>query len=255
MRRVAFLAIGVILVATACRPTARAPSAAYYRPTIILYGDSMMAQAHAQLKADLAASHPGARIIDRFFAGTALCDWLPKMQGADANIGATLVVMTFAGSWALSPCMAQADYVTETFLYWHQVIGLWVARGVQVVIGSVPPAVGETDASTAPWDLTQQIAHGVVNAYANTGLAHYANTGPAFVGAGGVYPLSLPCLRSEGPAQGCVNGMIRVRAEANNVHFYCQGLTPPIEISACVGYSSGILRWSRVVDRAARSLG
>jgi hypothetical protein len=68
---------------------------------------------------------------------------------------------------------------------------------------------------------------------------------PRFVAAGqavhenGAYTDTLPCLPDEGPARGCVNGRIAVRA-ADGVHF----------AASAPGYSSGARRFADAIDAA-----
>jgi len=68
---------------------------------------------------------------------------------------------------------------------------------------------------------------------------------PRFVDAGdsvladGAYTDTLPCLPDEGPARGCANGRIAVRA-ADGAHF---GTSAP-------GYSSGARRFADAMDAA-----
>ena len=61
--------------------------------------------------------------------------------------------------------------------------------------------------------------------------------------ADGAYTDTLPCLPDEGWMQGCVNGLIRVRAP-DGAHFATSGS----------GYSAGGRRFADAIDEAVTSL-
>jgi hypothetical protein len=80
------------------------------------------------------------------------------------------------------------------------------------------------------------------------GAVEYVDAGRAVV-AGGRFTATLPCLPSEGAADGCVDGRIPVRA-LDGVHFCPRREGPGTD--GCPVYSSGAVRFGFAMAQPVR---
>jgi hypothetical protein len=185
---------------------------------------------------------PGWRIVIRQYPGTALCDFLPSMEGADASLNARVVVIAFVGNMLTTCTQGRGGQVAVYTADAATTAELWAARGVQVLWAAPPGDVGSTG------------DHPLTAVYQAAAAAH----GEAFVNAGetlrdvdGSWPYTLPCLTSEITASQCPSGgRIPVRFSPTNGHL-CpvdSGLNP------CPVYASGIVRWGGAIVTATRAL-
>jgi hypothetical protein len=206
-----FAALGLLGALAACVPIKPPPPPP--QGGVIMYGDSL-----------LEASGPYVRSTTqlRGFGGTALCDWLDNIEAAAGNERPDLIVVEFVGN-NLTPCMSGyttaaqigAKYTADAAELKQRVDVpiLWV--GPPLFRSGPPPTWGLFDAEPRFVDAGQAVLDG------------------------GAYTDTLPCLPDEGPAQGCVSGLISVRA-ADGAHF---GTSAP-------GYSSGARRFADAIDAA-----
>src|SRR5262249_26339229 len=74
----------------------------------------------------------------------------------------------------------------------------------------------------------------------------FANSGQSVLNPDGTWTATLPCLDLEGPAQGCVNGQIRVRAD-DTLHFCPATRAHPLD--PCPVWASGAYRYGRAMAR------
>ena len=209
---------------------------------VVLWGDSLAWQAKEPFA--FAVGHSvNARVEIHAFPGTATCDWLADMEHTIATERVTAAVLEFSGN-ALTPCMkdttgaavAGAAYLAKYTADTVQALTILRDAGVSAVLVGAPPHRGELPESAG--------------AQLRTTYRYLADrTGAAFVDAGaavldhGRYTETLPCLLAEGPAQGCHDGQITVRAP-DGAHF-CPHVVFPADDPAgeCAVWSSGAFRF------------
>jgi hypothetical protein len=189
---------------------------------VILYGDSLSAEASTAFVDELARTSD-AEVVVRAVPGEAPCDALGTMR-ADVALEPEVVVIQYVGNNA-TPCTrgpggepltgpalverAEADVRTATELF--------VTAGARVVLVGGPHAPG------LPGEATLEIAeayNAVVNEWAgrDLGRVRYADAAATVTGPDHRYVDRLPCRADEGPADGCVDGEVVVRAE-DRIHF------------------------------------
>jgi hypothetical protein len=209
---------------------------------VIVYGDSFVTQGAAYLASGITT--PGWRVLIRQFPGTALCDFLPDMEGSDAGLNARVVVIAFVGNMITNCTQGRGSQFAVYTADAATTAALWASRGVQVLWASPP---GDVNLNPAP-------DHPLTAIYQATATAH----GQAFVNAGqtlrdvdGSWPPTLPCLTSEISGGQCpAGGRIQVRFSAANGHLCLvdSGLNP------CPVYSSGIVRWDGAIVSSTTAL-
>jgi hypothetical protein len=226
---VAALTLG--LLASGCQPLAPPPPT---QPTIVVYGDSFVEEARNILVTQLA--RPGWTVSTQSYAGTALCDWLPRMRTAQA----TIVILAFQGL-TLTPCAQGRGDALHVYLTDGEIAArVWHRPGTKVLWVSPPGTVGTR--GTSP----------LASLYQNLAGEHrgsYVDAAKTLQAPDGSWPLRLPCLPSEHRAQGCVGGTIQVRTSPTNGH-----LCDVPNISPCPVYSSGETRWVGAIAAAVVAL-
>lgn len=208
------VALGALAALAACEPIKPPPSPPPPQGGVIMYGDSLLEESAPYV-------HSSTRM--RGFGGTALCDSLENIVAAAANERPSLLVVEYVGN-NLTPCMngftsaaqVRAKYAADAAELEQRVDVpiLWV--GPPLFRSGPPPTWGLFDSEPLFVDAGQAVLEN--SAYTDT----------------------LPCLPDEGPARGCVNGRITVRA-ADGAHF---GTSAP-------GYASGARRFADAIDAAA----
>jgi hypothetical protein len=232
------VAVTAALVATA------PPASAQGAPSrVIVYGDSLTWEAQAGIEQAIEAALPGWDAVMRTAPGSATCDALPSMRGADGNLNARVVVLEYVGV-PFGPCMTGKDSIVQHTADTRAALALWKSRGVAVVLVGAPRGVGEPREPSGTAPINRDLA---------------ASEGQTYVDAGallrdpwtGVYQQRLPCLDGEGPEQGCgADGLIDVRDETGG-HFCSIHNVGP-----CPVYASGIVRFAApIADAVARAAG
>lgn len=207
----------VMLIGTGCfaLPPAQPKSVKW-----LVYGDSLSEQSQQYL-----ASY--GTVADRFYGGTAPCDWLAKL-GSDADSFApSKVLLQFIGN--LPSCISGRDPQTAYTDDLTTIADLWKSRGVPVVMVISP----KTPTDNLAWARQAEL-----NVAAKFNLP-VNNAGQAVM-RNGDFTYFLACLSQEGISQGCgveMAGEIRVR-DADGVHFGTS--------SADHTYSSGASRFAAV---------
>lgn len=230
------LALLAVLGAAGCAGVTGPP--APVRPTVLVYGDSVVRESFPMLAFELNAVLPGYQAVDNSFPGTALCDWLPNMAGPDNRPGVRLVILAYSGN-DQTPCVDGHDYTTTWFLSYETALSEWTTRGVHVIVVGGPGPVGTTPTTPDLSTTHRQIAEGVASQYP----ARYVDASTPFLDGTGTYASALPCLPGGEPT--CQpNGLVQVRAP-DGVHL-CDELVIP-----CPGYSSGVFRWARQIAAGA----
>jgi hypothetical protein len=215
MRRRVGLLVGLALfglVAAACQLVSPPP-----RQTVqwLVYGDSLSEQSAPYL-----AQH--GTVGNRYFGGTAPCNWLPRLANDPASFAPSKVLVQFIGN--LPACMNGRDPQTGYEQDLTKIVNFWKAHGVPVVMVISPPT--PTDAFAWARTAEQNVASDL-NVPVN-------NAGQSVLTATGQFTYFLPCQASETPALGCGAenlGQIRVR-DADGIHF------------ATATYSSGAERFA-----------
>jgi hypothetical protein len=225
---------------------------------VLLYGDSVATESKLVLAQQLVAVNPGAQLIVRTYPGTALCDWMSSMISRDGALAPRLVVIMFTGT-PNRPCVAgRGSFAGSWGTDLAAVVSYWVQRGTRVLLVGLPGKVSGTPAAPAAADDPSFPSRAVAAMEASIAsggspLVRYVDAGTVFAGADGHYDPYLPCLPTEGPAQGCgvppaPAGQIQVR-DADGEHFCVAGHLGAAD--ACPVYSSGVLRLADVVAQAS----
>jgi hypothetical protein len=204
---------------------------------VILYGDSLAFESRDFFALAL-QSGSDVEVVDQTFGGTAICDRLDRMRRDLHDLQPTAVVLEFVGN-NVTNCMRgptgpltgdelvrkyrdDARTATEIFagagvrVYW---MGGPTAQAARLTFATPPlPRVRYVDAGQAVLD-------------------------------GGRFTATLPCLPSEGPGDGCVDGRIPVRT-LDGLHF-CPVCTSEGG-DRCPVYSSGAARFGLAMAQAVR---
>lgn len=202
VRRRAGLLVGLALfglLATGCRLITPPPPQAVQW---LVYGDSLSEQSAPYL-----AQH--GTVGNRYFGGTAPCNWVPSVANDPASFAPSKVLVQFIGN--LPACMN--GRVPQTG-YEHDlttIVNFWKGRGVPVVMVISPPT---------PTDQFAWARQAELNVASNLNVP-VNNAGQSVLTDTGQFTFFLPCQASETPALGCGaenTGQIRVR-DADGVHF------------------------------------
>ena len=194
------------------------PRASRSRGPVLIYGDSLIEQASPYLQSTDQI---------RAFGGTALCDWVDKMARAASVEQPTALVVEFVGN-NVTPCM-QSYQTPEEVRAKYEADMERLKQLVDAPILWVGPP---------PFRDREPAAFGLYESE-----PRFVDAGDAVL-ADGAYTDTLPCLPDEGWMQGCVNGLIRVRAP-DGAHFATSGS----------GYSAGGRRFADAIDQAVADLG
>lgn len=240
MRQTTTVAAVLMALLAGCSRAASAPST-----TVVLLGDSLAQEAAPYLERLL---EPEA-VVERFFGGTAPCDWLD--QDLHAARGRT-VVISFTGN-SLTPCMGdgeggqlRADALVARYRAdLTTLVGRIRDSGARVLLVGQPRRGPNhrTGGSTDP-DGAGEV-DGINRVYADLATSpgvSLVDAGAAVEAPDGTFASTLPCLDREeecGP-----DGRNAVRSD-DGVHFCPGELDLP-----CPTYSSGAFRFAGAIARA-----
>ncbi len=224
-------------------------------PKILVYGDSLIAEAQFRIESSIHFADPTAEVTLRSFGGTALCDWLPQMR-SDAVLRPDVVVIEFAGN-AMTPCMLargtdERDVRMSYLLDAMTAAAYWIAGGQDtevVIVGTPPRAVAPFLPERNPLDAVYQFvaaANGPRVSFRGAPEAALAATTRDDSGAMR-FPRELPCTPGERAMPACRDGEIVVRAN-DGLHF-CP--VPGTEVGRCGVYAAGVVRFGDAVAEAA----
>jgi hypothetical protein len=218
--RLAVLAVITVLtvvVVSGCLPSAPAPPPpAPQAVQWLVYGDSLSEEAAPYL------SHYGS-VGQRYFGGTAPCDWTGHLNNDATSWTPTAVLLQFSGN-LFTPCTQGRDPTASYTQDLTTLANFWKTRGKPVTIVISPPKPDDSEA----WARNAEL--GVA---AKLGLS--TNRADQAVLNSGSFTYSLPCLTPTEDGCGAEQpGMERVR-DPDGIHF---GLSAPN------GYSSGAYRYA-----------
>lgn len=213
-------------------------TAAQPAPRVILYGDSLSAQASPEVVHDL-TDRGQARLEVNAAAGTAPCDWLPQMLKDARSSSTDVAVIQFSGN--NFGCM---NYVpgSEAFYgaYTEQVAAAtraFAARDIHVFLIGSPIPLNAVVSADRHWDRLNQIYARIA---ADTTNTTFVNAGAA-LDPNGRFTWTLPCLPAEPTCSS--QGRVVVRAY-DGAHFCPQQAG---DGSQCLDYSSGAVRFAAAV--------
>jgi hypothetical protein len=247
---------GLAAVAITALIATAAIGSAFASPTrrVILYGDSLAFEARDAFT--LAVKSGGkAEVVNRSYGGTAICDWLDRMRSDVQDLQPSAVVLEFVGN-NVTRCMRgpdgplTGDALVQKYRHdAHIATAFFAGAGVRVYWIGGPPGRGPL---SNPFN-------GLRSAY-EAEATRLTFAGPPlrrvrYVDAGhsvldhGRFTDTLPCLPSEGAAEGCVDGRIRVRAE-DGIHFCLTSI--PRTADHCPSYSGGAARFGLAMAEPVR---
>jgi hypothetical protein len=242
------------------------PAGAATGPEVLVYGDSLVAQAHDYINFQLHLD--GYDPITQDFPGTALCDYMQTIIDNAAVARPAMVVIEFSGN-NFTPCTAGITTPAEIAAKYQADANYVVSRlssmGIPVVFVSSPPRivptrspppsfsppteVGQIPTGWAPVSATLDSTYqSVVQSWRAQGAdVGFVDAGAAVATAARGWTYALPCLSFEGAAMGCANGLIAVRA-ADYTHF-CPGTLggPNGWAPHCSTWESGAWRYAAAI--------
>jgi hypothetical protein len=235
----------------------RSASAAPAPGTVLIYGDSIMAQAAPTATAAF-ATHAGWSVVFSTFPGEALCDWLPAVSTDLATYHPTLVVLETMGNTETA-CTTGLTFGSSAWLdrYTTDLATFYAtvtATGAKVEFLKPLPVS----------NLAVEYVYGYANANAGLTALNNAATAQALLYHGvsvsrgprfsvststGAYTATKACLASETVAEGCdaTTSEVSVRSE-DGLHLCDITAYPDV---TCQTYSSGALRYGEAVVAAA----
>jgi hypothetical protein len=208
-------------------------------PAIVVYGDSLIVEAKADLEARLATLVPDWDVMVDAYGGTAQCDWHEMMERDAATMDVRVVVIAFSGNF-LTPCITSRDRVTGYTDDANWAVDLWVDRiGAQLLFVAAPGHVG-----TYPAD------NEIARAYRRVAQARRVSmveTDALFIDhASFTYTSTALPLTDEGTAD------VAIRSP-DECHFCPNGYDIGAE---CTEYSSGAVRYAEAItERVAQAIG
>ena len=246
---VAFVAVTALLVASVV-----VAAAVGTHRRVILYGDSLAFESRDFFALAL-QSGSDVEVVDRTFGGTAICDRLDRMRRDLHDLQPTAVVLEFVGN-NVTDCMRgpngplAGDELVQKYRDDARIATeIFAGVGVRVYwMGAPSIATAPADDFTDVRSGYEQEASRLTFATPPLPRVRYVDAGQAVL-EGGRFTATMPCLPSEGPGEGCVDGRIPVRA-LDGLHF-C-----PVRTSEggdrCPVYSSGAARFGLAMAQAIR---
>ena len=236
VKRLAALVVALAPVLGACARGGSDP------PAVVLLGDSLAQQIAPYLQDQIG----DAPLLNRYFGGTAPCDWFGKDLMATSD---RTVVVSFTGN-SETPCMADDHGIQrhgQALVDQYRqdltaLVGQIRDRGASVVLVLQPPRGPARGAQAA-----REVAgiNAIYTDLASADEVTLANAGAAVSTPDGRFTITLPCLPHEaacGP-----DGTNAVRSE-DGVHL-CPGTGP----RPCEGYASGAYRFAHAIADAIKA--
>ena len=126
-----------------------------YPSRVAVYGDSLALQAEPYFTLLMAAADQSSATYYSSFAGTAICDWLPRMRQLAATARFEAVMLEFSGN-EVTRCMAGIrDYTPAYYVKYKAdtmaAIAIWVPTGAHVFLVGAPVTRAQ-QASVRNWN-------------------------------------------------------------------------------------------------------
>lgn len=243
------------------------------RPTVLVFGDSLVWEAEEYLSAFLAVDHDV-----RVFAvgGTAICDYAADVVRRSAELHPRMVVLAFSGN-SLTTCMLpppgtpndQRWIVTKYQWDLDGIVGPLGRMGVSMTLVGAPPRlerVGDPVVRPTTWTVGAvpsnmvSVETNVNSVYESTAArarargfdVGYVDGGRGLKSPSGGWTKVLPCSVID-PGSACETGLVSVRA-VDLVHF-CPEVMVATEgvVQRCPVYSGGAVRYALAIDAYVRA--
>ena len=234
----------VVIVALIAAAAAVAAAASPTR-RVILYGDSLAFESRDFFSFAM-QSAADVEVVDRTYGGTAICDRLDQMRRDLHDLQPAAVVLEFVGN-NVTDCMRgpngplTGDALAQKYGQDARIAtSIFGGAGVRVFWMGAPASSGPR---ASDFERVRQVyeAEPLRLTFATPPLerVEYVDAGQAVLDHG-KFTDTLPCLPTEGPAEGCVDGRIQVRA-ADGLHFCV--VRVPGDASRCPVYPAGAARF------------
>lgn len=215
-------------------------------PKIIFYGDSMLHESRDRIQALLDQRFHGAWDVEiNSFPGSSICGWFDRMRTEQAQI----VVLEFSGVWIGSPCedplYSHRPWPQSYYQDLQTAIGLWQAKGTNVVLMHWPEPCCQPAPSETIWNTYQLIA-------ARDGVQTLDPAAAVlFDPFHDTWPAQMPCLSAREPGCDLQTGFVVVRDGLNSSPLGGGGHLCPVQgiMTPCPVYSSGVERYAQAVAR------
>jgi hypothetical protein len=218
--------------------------AAANHQTYLVYGDSLTWESAAYVRARL-----GSDVAVHSFPATAPCLWDTWLPQDLATYHPTVVAIISAGNACPGQTIGSLAYYFEYENDLNTFFSTVTSTGAKVVFFEAPPMLDpdrEIAVSELP-DFVQALATNYPGVTVSTDVFNALSSN-------GGYASTLPCLPSEGLAEGCVRHSITVRTTdgtQSGLHL-CPGGLPSAFPWYCPTYSSGEFRFAKAVAAGLR---
>ena len=211
---------------------------------VVLLGDSIAQEAFPYLQ-----PLSNITVLERYFGGTAPCDWLDKDLLAARR---RVVVVSFTGN-SLTPCMADGAggflrgqaLVDKYRVDLTALVGRIRSTYARVVlVGQPQRGPGAGDAINGNLEVAG--INTIYGELAESGSVSFVDAGAAVEASDGAFAAVLPCLPREPECGAAGNNPVR---SDDGVHL-CPGLTE----GPCPTYSSGAFRFATAIAEAINAL-
>lgn len=230
------ITVALVVVASPSAGGAEIPAApGTARPRVVLFGDSILVETSAAVRASLRALKPAWDVEVRAFPGTGICNWLDEMRTTDAQA----VAFVFTGV-LFTDCILNKRKWPDAYLFDAvSAASIFRAKATEVIWLGWPRPAGDIVSphlDDTIWHYYQQVAAEYGEHVADPGVALFDPTTAT-------YPMTMPCLT---PSElGCADGRVRVR-DSRGGH-----LCPLTDLDGpCPVYSSGVRRYALATARA-----
>ena len=234
------VAIAALVGATAVLAATTAP-----KRRVILYGDSLAFESRDYFSLAM-TTDANVEVVDRTFGGTAICDRLDQMRRDLHDLQPTAVVLEFVGNNVTNCMRGPNGPLTGGTLvekYRHDAgiaTSIFAGAGVRVYLMGAPAVSGALESD---FERVRRVYEAEPRRlpFATPPLrrVEFVDAGQAVLDHGR-FTDTLPCLPTEGPGEGCLDGRIQVRA-ADGIHFCLARI--PRDANRCPGYAAGAARF------------
>ena len=226
----------------ASAPSTDADSPTEPPSTVMVYGDSILAQAADYLHERL--PEKGWRVQHHAFGGLALCDFMESWFDADLAQDPALVIIATNGNSGLGGGCSK-DRGSQQQVYEEDATAVakyWQDHGAQVLWTDTPNTEEYGDHPLV------KVLNGVAQRFGQG----FVRATDALRGPYGKWSLRLPCSERERKEAHCdSDGTVQVRRTESNSHLCPVAYEGP---GSCPVYSGGVVRWVDGIVAAARPM-